>query len=779
MALLMAASPAYAALDLTAGTSATTTPNVATAITGFQIIGPAASTTPVRLRATSGTLSMTTVSGLTFTGGQSGSTVSFSGAVANINAALATLKYTRASTGSDTLEVSLVEPGEVFFEDNGHLYQYISDAGTWEAAKTKAELLTRYGAQGYLTTISSSAENEFVADRLTNAGWMGASDAASEGVWRWVTGPEAGTQFWSGAIGGSTVGGRYANWSSGEPNDSSSNEDCAQFLTGGTGMWNDLPCNSTSLPGYVAEFGTDGNLPTVVARNISIVTADVPAITTLTPANGASGVAVDASLSIGFSKTVTKNTGNILIHRYDDDSVVETISVAGDQVTASASTTAVITPSVTLEEGTRYYVTLPGSAFLDGSSNPFDGVSTKSTWSFTTEDVTAPVITNATSSAATTTATITWNTNEGASSRVVYGPTSAYGAATSITNTSPRVTSHSRSLTGLLSCTNYHFAVVSTDSFNNTATSSNSQFLTSGCITSTPPSSTHAATVPNDATATTTLQDNGRTLTVTTPANFTATSSTVVIQIKAIDSEATLAVIGMPAARLESAAAVAFDVTALIDSTTVLDSFDAPVTITYQYTDEDIAGLVESSLSMFHYHDDAWVELSDCTLDMAANTISCNTPNFSTFAIFGTLIPNATGSSRARGTSVTARVKNLISLGNTAQAESLKKEWPNLFPESSAATRQESTGTVTVRDLEQGMEGADVRMLQILLNANGYPLASSGVGSVGNETEYFGSLTQKALAAYQAAKGVVPAIGYFGPITRASMTANAVTGGWW
>ncbi|MDP2156844.1 MAG: peptidoglycan-binding domain-containing protein, partial [Nitrospirota bacterium] len=258
-----------------------------------------------------------------------------------------------------------------------------------------------------------------------------------------------------------------------------------------------------------------------------------------------------------------------------------------------------------------------------------------------------------------------------------------------------------------------------------------------------------------------------------------ASSSSIVIQIKAMDSAVALAAIGLPSARLESAAAVAFDVTALIDSTTVLDSFDAPVTITYQYTDEDIVGLVESSLSMFHYHDGAWVELSDCSLDMAANTISCTTPNFSTFAIFGTLISDATGSSRARGTSVTARVNNLISLGNIAQAENLKKEWPHLFPVSSVTTTQESRGTMTVRDLELGMEGADVRILQMLLNANGYPLASSGVGSVGNETEYFGALTQKALAAYQAAKGVMPSVGYFGPITRASMTAHSVTGTWW
>ncbi len=40
---------AHAALTLTAGNGATTTPNVATAITGFQIVGPGASSTPLKI----------------------------------------------------------------------------------------------------------------------------------------------------------------------------------------------------------------------------------------------------------------------------------------------------------------------------------------------------------------------------------------------------------------------------------------------------------------------------------------------------------------------------------------------------------------------------------------------------------------------------------------------------------------------------------------------------------------------------------------------------------
>ena len=85
-----------------------------------------------------------------------------------------------------------------------------------------------------------------------------------------------------------------------------------------------------------------------------------------------------------------------------------------------------------------------------------------------------------------------------------------------------------------------------------------------------------------------------------------------------------------------------------------------------------------------------------------------------------------------------------------------------------AATPFTSSG-----DLTLGSKGAAVKALQQYLNANGAQIAASGAGSPGNETEYFGSLTKKALAKWQAANGVSPAAGYFGPRTRAKMAGTA------
>lgn len=75
------------------------------------------------------------------------------------------------------------------------------------------------------------------------------------------------------------------------------------------------------------------------------------------------------------------------------------------------------------------------------------------------------------------------------------------------------------------------------------------------------------------------------------------------------------------------------------------------------------------------------------------------------------------------------------------------------------------------RSLTVGMTGEDVRCLQRYLNWSGFFVASSGVGSPGNETAYFGSLTANALARWQnaytaqvlAPVGLTVGTGYWGP----------------
>ncbi|OIO50178.1 MAG: hypothetical protein COX12_01510 [Candidatus Brennerbacteria bacterium CG23_combo_of_CG06-09_8_20_14_all_44_41] len=76
------------------------------------------------------------------------------------------------------------------------------------------------------------------------------------------------------------------------------------------------------------------------------------------------------------------------------------------------------------------------------------------------------------------------------------------------------------------------------------------------------------------------------------------------------------------------------------------------------------------------------------------------------------------------------------------------------------------------RNLSFGMTGEDVRQLQMYLNAHGAVVAASGVGSVEHETTYFGYATKVALIQFQKSANISPAVGYFGPVTRAYVNSH-------
>jgi hypothetical protein len=76
------------------------------------------------------------------------------------------------------------------------------------------------------------------------------------------------------------------------------------------------------------------------------------------------------------------------------------------------------------------------------------------------------------------------------------------------------------------------------------------------------------------------------------------------------------------------------------------------------------------------------------------------------------------------------------------------------------------------RDLELNDVNEEVKMLQQFLNKNDYVISQSGPGSVGNETNIFGSLTKAALIRFQQDNNILPAAGYFGPLTRDFISKN-------
>ncbi|MBT7881798.1 MAG: hypothetical protein HN624_05075, partial [Flavobacteriaceae bacterium] len=177
-----------------------------------------------------------------------------------------------------------------YLPSTDHYYVYVESLNiTWQDARDQAETMTYYGLQGYLATILSEDENQISAEQITGVGWIGASDEGVEGAWNWVTGPEAGTNFWNGDMTGSPATGMYANWNNNEPNDCCNDavggeENYAHITdnsTGIVGSWNDLPnVTNTSgayqAKGFIVEYGgTPGDPELNLSSSTSLIAPNI------------------------------------------------------------------------------------------------------------------------------------------------------------------------------------------------------------------------------------------------------------------------------------------------------------------------------------------------------------------------------------------------------------------------------------------------------------------------------------------------------------------------
>ena len=122
------------------------------------------------------------------------------------------------------------------------------------------------------------------------------------------------------------------------------------------------------------------------------------------------------------------------------------------------------------------------SGDLSGSDNPITLTMNNNkvvTATFTLiPDTIPPVISDIQSSTLATSATISWTTDEPATSRVDYGHTSAYEDG--FVEDLALITNHSITLTGLNPNTHYHFQVTSADGSDNVVNSSDLSFSTNG-----------------------------------------------------------------------------------------------------------------------------------------------------------------------------------------------------------------------------------------------------------------------------------------------------------
>lgn len=247
--------------------------------------------------------------------------------------------------------------GSVYYNPlTSHFYEFVSGTISWTGSYTAASGRSYFGRAGYLSTMASSAENNFIWKIMPSDAWFGASDdysyvnaalgtttyanqAAVEGKWYWVTGPEKGTNFSNGNGTPVTVTNQYANWAGGEPNNAGG-EHYGQFYSSNNGMWNDLP--NTTLGGYICEYG---DMPGDLTTSTPISTRSI------TVSNGSSGYITGGDINVcsgSNSTTLTLNglTGSVVRWEYSYDNFF----TAG--ITISSTSTSIVVSNITK---TTYY----------------------------------------------------------------------------------------------------------------------------------------------------------------------------------------------------------------------------------------------------------------------------------------------------------------------------------------------------------------------------------------------------------------------------------------
>jgi hypothetical protein len=255
------------------------------------------------------------------------------------------LSYLEVHSGDYTLYVDDIsvkdaadgETGDpVYSPATGHYYEFVKEESiTWKDARDEASGSTYQGMDGYLVTVTSQAEQDFLAPKIqakewvgddNSAGdglWIGATDAGEEDIWRWVTGPEGkedggkGRHFFTQDTfeegNGHAVNGNFENFARTEPNDAGGDEDYAHYFANKNSTWNDNNNYVDDIDGYIIEYGrsdTGGNNSYTESATVTAGTVNLqdPGDTAET------AVSIDASGGIkGADVTVSVDNPNVEI----------------------------------------------------------------------------------------------------------------------------------------------------------------------------------------------------------------------------------------------------------------------------------------------------------------------------------------------------------------------------------------------------------------------------------------------------------------------------------
>jgi len=254
-------------------------------------------------------------------------------------------RNTSGSPIQEIRDVTFTLISAIFIPSTGHYYEFVSNYGiSWTESKDNAAIATYYGLQGYLATVTSAEENFFITTELGGVGWIGGSDHEEHDHWKWISGPDAGIEYWEGrypshpTLPGAPVNGMYSNWNNGEPNHYFGNNDpemwedyCHMIYNpsvGPIGSWNDLPDAGTSgnfTPyGYVVEYGGMPGDPELHLFSTVTVTVTDLQVTDIQPSAGGD-ITIDELESIAFSIAAYDPGGSPLSYSWKlDDTEVST-----------------------------------------------------------------------------------------------------------------------------------------------------------------------------------------------------------------------------------------------------------------------------------------------------------------------------------------------------------------------------------------------------------------------------------------------------------------------
>jgi hypothetical protein len=363
-----------------------------------------------------------------------------------------------------------------------------------------------------------------------------------------------------------------------------------------------------------------------------------------------------------------------------------------------------------------------------------------------------------------TSATITWGTSKSASSQVYYGATDSLGQMTEKMNTTPMVTGHSVVLSGLVPCTVYVYKVSSFAEDESFIESTKGEFITRGCKGDAQTIVYDKKSATAEAGATVEAKVSGRGLAAVVPAAV-LDGKTIAIQAIKVEKASVVSEISKPEGKTWVGGA--YILNAIEDATTEVTSFDKPVTVSIDYSNEDIGSIDPDTLRIWHYEDGAgWRQLTSCstTVNGIGGTVTCSTTSFSVFGLFG---EDSSGGGDTGGDDDTPPPTS----GSSVTGSIPKPPVMPTAPSTPNATDKDYSFT---KNLWVGIRDIEVRLLQQFLNLKGFTVATEGPGSPGQETDFFGNRTKEALIKFQEAYkfniltplGLNFGTGYFGQSTR-------------